>query len=341
MLDLNRNQVIIFICKLFIVVAFASPCLAQKESNNTESKHGLKHMLKNKNIDLSKEALSDIVNIINANKDSSESSNLHLAIKYSQESLEYLNSKYKTNGFNYLHDIDSNEELKLYELATKTIIGYMDKPYILCSKDDLTANEIKKELKVNRRAAKKLNDYDRVKYYERNIKLCKTERDVNYLLKLYRYNSHKNKNYINKFNKLFFDVMIEDQVHRDYSYLYGGLNQHFIGNYFSFFISINSFNDGERFSKKQIENIVDLVTDKYQYLHDTTDENNYLFWNDGVLDEGITQRSTIALLNLLTWADKKNLNDSSNKVMKVLCQYDYQDYDILSNKRIQAKVKCQ
>ena len=155
------------------------------------------------------------------------------------------------------------------------------------------------------------NSEENIRLREQILEECRFDDTAYGLLDIYREIDDRK-----KFNKLFLQMIADDQVY--YDYLYEGLDSlsvRFIYQYIHFLQYVNSQHKKLVLSKEQIKYIAESILAKHQIVFDLHD-SFYYSETDGIYNEYNVRDAIQSMVNLSTWLRQYDLEDLNNKIIK-------------------------
>jgi hypothetical protein len=234
-------------------------------------------------------------------------SNRDIAVsrKYFQVSsliMTYLDNKYNVTRSDF-HEIISNaNDRYTYATALSIYDSYLHREYDICFDNDEEKkkgrnkiNEISRSMR-EQLGAKAISDKSdaKVGYLKQMRAECRFSADYG-LLSIYQ-----SREKYNSYNKLFLEIIKDDQVMFDY--LYKGsmfTDVYFTEKYFDFFCSVNSYDDANRFTKDDISLLYEAIQSKHK---DVFYFNTY-YNSESILNEYSADMMVRCLLHFTIWLD--------------------------------------
>jgi hypothetical protein len=225
--------------------------------------------------------------------------------KYFQVSkliMTYLDNKYDVTRSDFFNIILNDNEGYIYASALSIYDSYLRREYDVCF-----ANDEEKEKGRN-----KINQIKRSMREQLGAKAIsdKSDAKIGYLKQIYaecRFSAtygllsiYQSREKYNSYNKLFLEMIKDDQVMFDY--LYEGsmfTDVYFTEKYFDFFCSVNSYDDAKRFTKNDISLLYEAMQSKHK---DVFSFNTY-YDSESILDEYYANLMVRSLLNFTKWLD--------------------------------------
>jgi hypothetical protein len=225
--------------------------------------------------------------------------------KYFQVSkliITYLENKYDFTRTDSSEVISNIKEQYIYVSALSIYDSYLRREYDVCF-----ANDEEKEKGRN-----KINQIKRSMREQLGAKAIsdKSDAKIGYLKQIYaecRFSAtygllsiYQSREKYNSYNKLFLEMIKDDQVMFDY--LYEGsmfTDVYFTEKYFDFFCSVNSYDDAKRFTKNDISLLYEAMQSKHK---DVFSFNTY-YDSESILDEYYANLMVRSLLNFTKWLD--------------------------------------
>jgi hypothetical protein len=230
---------------------------------------------------------------------------LTVSRKYFQVSsliISYLEDKYNFTRTDSSKAISSANDRYAYVSALRIYDSYLRREYDVCF-----ANDEEKEKGRN-----KINQIKRSMREQLGAKAIsdKSDAKIGYLKQIYaecRFSAtygllsiYQSREKYNSYNKLFLEMIKDDQVMFDY--LYEGsmfTDVYFTEKYFDFFCSVNSYDDANRFTKNDISLLYEAMQSKHR---DVFYFNTY-YNSESILDKYSANLMVRSLLDFTIWLD--------------------------------------